>query len=460
MPRRKQSATAEHTLARTTRSAAAAEREPVLTFVPHQGLTSLIQVFQTNWLLVIKLTRLFQPRIAEPRPPKAGDKIKMSDFPRNYNHSDEETVIKTLVTGFQIIEKGMAPLLIDELAKFVVDTWKEDQRRGSERPSTPKEHRFYDIITSEDKTTRSLNYAYWFYLAAWYGPGHPDLKTILNHISVLWGVDFPTDAMFYPPDISDKAQKKLFAGIDLTLEHEGSGLPGGRPTPRPRAPSHLDDSTQPPAASKAQYLFESISQPRDAQMKARQKEIVNAIENNPVGSVLGKLVPNINPKFLKSTAAANDSNFGKLKSDLATTRKELQQSKNEVAILEKNLDSLQDAHHTTQGTLQQVQEKAEDLESGLERVQKNNKQLENQNTQLTERVDKLGGDLNRARKYVSDLEGKLSKAEDRMDSLETKLEEVNERAKKAIEMSAFNHALIEERIKEETHDEDNDEDEG
>jgi hypothetical protein len=383
----------------------------------------------------------------------------VSDFLRVWERPGDDIIIDSLVSGFQIIEKNMAPLLVDELAKFIVDAWREEQTSGAEQPLSPKRHRFYDIITGEDEATKSLNFAYWFYMAAWWGPGHPDLEAIRKEMSALWGVEFPTDAILYPPDMSDKIQKRLYAGIGLTLEHEGSSLPGGRPTPRPRAPSRLNDSTQPQATSQAQVLSRSISQPLETQMKARQQEIVNAIENNPVGSVLGKFVPNI-PKFLKSAASAHDINFGKLKSDLTTTRKELQQSKNKVAILEVNLGSLQDTQHATQDTLQQVQKKAEDLESGLERVQKDNKQLEDQNTQLTGRVDKLEGDLNRVRKYASDLEGKLSKADERMDVFEKKLEESNERAKKAIEMSAFNHALIETRVKEETTEEDDDEDEG
>jgi hypothetical protein len=57
MAKKKISTTTEHTLARTTRSAAA-KQAPVLKFRLNQGLT-LIQVFQTKWLLVIKLTRLF-----------------------------------------------------------------------------------------------------------------------------------------------------------------------------------------------------------------------------------------------------------------------------------------------------------------------------------------------------------------------------------------------------------------
>ncbi|SPJ73517.1 uncharacterized protein FTOL_03247 [Fusarium torulosum] len=432
---RKNSATAElHTLARTTRStAAAAEQDPVLTFLPHQGLTSSIQ-----------------PRTVEPRPPKATDKIKVSDFQRDWKLRDG-VIVDSFVAGFQVIENNIAPLLVDELVKFLVDTWREDQRDGSEKSLTPKEHRLYNTLTSKDEATKSLNYAYWYYLAAWYGPGHPDLKTIRNDISAVWGVDFPTDAMFYPHGISDKHQKRLYAGIGLVFESEASGSPGGHPTPRPRAPSGLESSVQQPAP-KAQAPFRPAIQTRDTQVEARQQEIVNAIENNPVGSVLGKFVPNINPKFLKSTASANENNLKKLKSELSATRRELEQSNTKVAILEENLDSLQDTHHATQ-------QKVEGLENGLERVQKDNKQLQNQNTQLAERLDKVEGNLNRSKKYASDLEGKLDKADDRMDALENKLEEANERAKKAIEMSAFNHALIEERIKEEIHDEDDDEDE-
>jgi chromosome segregation ATPase len=183
-------------------------------------------------------------------------------------------------------------------------------------------------------------------------------------------------------------------------------------------------------------------------MRTRQQEIVDAIEKNPVGSVLGKFAASLNP------TCRNARDVGRLQTNLAVTRKELQNSKNTVATLEESLESLQNAHHATQVSLGQMDFKVNDLKSDMEHVQQNNHRLESQNVQLTERLDKLQGDLKRANKYASDLEGKLDKADDRMDILERKLEEANERAKKAIEMSAFNHALIEKRFKEETPEED------
>jgi predicted nucleic acid-binding Zn-ribbon protein len=383
-----------------------------------------------------------------PRPHEAADNIKVSDFPYNEGYTSECSIVDCLVSGFQIVEKNLAPLLVDELANFLVDTWRQDQNHGLVEFSTPKEHRFYEIMTSEDEAIKSLNYGYWMYLAAWWGPGHPDLRTIRNDMSDVWGVQFPTDAIFYPPGISDKAQKQLYAGIHPTLEREGSGLPGRRATSRPRAASRAEASTQPEETSQAQVLSQSISQPLETQMRTRQQEIVDAIEKNPVGSVLGKFAASLNP------TCRNARDVGRLQTNLAVTRKELQNSKNTVATLEESLESLQNAHHATQVSLGQMDFKVNDLKSDMEHVQQNNHRLESQNVQLTERLDKLQGDLKRANKYASDLEGKLDKADDRMDILERKLEEANERAKKAIEMSAFNHALIEKRFKEETPEED------
>lgn len=431
MARKKASAAADP---RVTRSAAVGQA-PVLRFRPHEGSTSVIQVFQTDWLPVIKLTRLFQPRTAWPRSHQDADRIKVSDFP--YNWPRESTVIDSLTAAFQIVEKEIAPLLADELANFVIVNLRDELRQGFDKVSTPRDHRFYDVLASEDRVTKGLNYAFWFYMAAWWGPGHPDLGAIRNDMSALWGVEFPTDAIFYPSKISDKNQKKLYAGINLSLEPEGPGLPKGRTISRPRAASHAEASTQPEATSQAQVLSRSVIQPTDIQMKARQREIVDAIENNPVGSVLGKFAASLNP------TCRNARDVGRLQTNLEVTRKELQDAKGTVAFLEESLESLQDTHHATQASLEQVQFKVNDLESDLEHVQKNNHQLDNQNTQLTERLDKLQGDLKRANKHANDLEVKLSKADDRMDALEAKLEAANERAKKGIEMSAFNHALIE-----------------
>lgn len=262
------------------------------------------------------------------------------------------------------------------------------------------------------------------YLATWWGPGHPDLEAIRNDMSALWGVEFPTDAMFYPSNLSQEDQKMLYLDIRPVLEDEESGSPGGHSTPQPRVASRPNASAQPPETSQSQLLPPSISQPLDTKMKVRQQEIVNAIENNPVGSDIGKLVPNIKPKFLKPAAPANDSTLGKLRSDLKATQKELQASQTKATVLGENLDKLED-----------------------------------EKTQLVGRVNNLERDLDRSKVKANNLEGKLNEAGYRMDALERKLEEANERAKKGIEMSAFNHTLIEERLKEEPPEED-DEDNG
>ncbi|KIL86091.1 hypothetical protein FAVG1_10485 [Fusarium avenaceum] len=429
MTKRKQSA--EQTTPRKTRAAAALEAAPMLSFRRHVGSTSHVQ-----------------PRTAAPRSTQAADKIKLSDFSYVLEHPWEGDIIDCLVAGYQVIEKEIAPLLVDELANFLVDTWRQDQNHGLRTFSTPKEHRFYDIMTSEDEAIKSLNYGYWMYLAAWWGPGHPDLTTIRNEMSDVWGVEFPTDALFYPPDISHRDQKKLYAGINLSLDREGSGLSGGRATSRPRAASHAEASTQPEETSQAQDLSQSVSHPLETQMRNRQQEIVDAIEKNPVGSVLGKFAASLNPTCRNAAALPNARDVGRLQTNLEVARKELQDTKGTVAFLEESLESLQDTHHATQASLEQVQFRVNDLESDLEHVQKNNHQLDNQNTQLTERLDKLQGDLKRANKHAGDLEAKLSKADDRMDAFEAKLEAANERAKKGIEMSAFNHALIEQRLNE------------
>jgi hypothetical protein len=59
MVKKKSSDAADQTLARVTRSAAAIDAAPMLSFRRHVGSTSSIQVFQTSWLPVIKLMRLF-----------------------------------------------------------------------------------------------------------------------------------------------------------------------------------------------------------------------------------------------------------------------------------------------------------------------------------------------------------------------------------------------------------------
>ncbi|KAM0198407.1 hypothetical protein ACHAPI_003930 [Fusarium lateritium] len=308
-----------------------------------------------------------------------------------------------------MIENHVAPLLADELLKLLVDSWLEDQRHGFEKMNTPKTHRFYAILTSEERSNKSLNYGFWFYLAAWWGPGHPDLKPIRDDMSALWGIDFPTDAIFYPTDVSAKDQKRLYAGIQVGPEPGTSSSPEKRPAASPRRLA----SSQPQAATKAQVPARPASQTRDTEIATRQQQIMDAIENDTVGSVLGKFAANLNPTFRNAGASANDSGIAKLKAELAAAQKELEESKDKITVLEGGLQSLEKAHEFTETT------------------------QKTQTSQLTQRVDRQEENLKRANKYANDLERKLSKADDRMDSLEAKLAEADERAKKAVEMCAF-----------------------
>ncbi|KAM0317293.1 hypothetical protein ACHAPQ_011065, partial [Fusarium lateritium] len=392
-------------MAKSARSAVP-NQPPVLRysmrFVPHAKGRSYIQVFHTDCLPLLKLMRLFKPRRVETLPQTAADKIKTCLFPceKEAYDSNEQTVVRSFVAGFQLIENHVAPLLADELVKFLIDSWLKDQRQGFDKTTAPKEHCFYNILASEESSTKSLNFGYWFYLATWWGPGHPDLKAIRLDMSALWGVEFPADAMFYPPDISDKDQKRLYAGIQVGPEPAAS-----RPAASPRRPA----SSQPQAATKAQVPARPASQTRDTEIATRQQQIMDAIENDTVGSVLGKFAANLNPTFRNAGVSANDSGIAKLKSELAAAQKELEESKDKITVLERSLQSLEKAHEFTETT------------------------QKTQTIQLTQRVNQQEENLKRANKYANDLERKLSKADDRMDSLEAKLAEADERAKKAVE---------------------------
>ncbi|KAM0211875.1 hypothetical protein ACHAQD_007511 [Fusarium lateritium] len=362
--------------------------------------------YSTRFVPYAKGKSYIQPRRVETLPPKAADKIKTCLFPCETQAYDskEQTVIRSFVAGFQVIEDHVAPLLADELLKLLVDSWLEDQRHGFDQTTAPKEHHFHSILTSEDRSIKSLNFGYWFYLATWWGPGHPGLEAIRKDMSALWSVEFPTDAMFYPPGISHKDQKRLYAGI-----HVGPEPAASRPTASPRRSA----SSQPQAATKAQVPARPASQTRDTEIATRQQQIMDAIENDTVGSVLGRFAANLNPTFRNAGASANDSGVAKLKTGLAAAQKELEESKDKITVLERSLQSLEKAHEFTETT------------------------QKTQTIQLTQRVNQQEENLKRANKYTNDLERKLSKADDRMDILEAKLAEADERAKKAVEMCAF-----------------------
>ncbi|KAM0340734.1 hypothetical protein ACHAPU_010325 [Fusarium lateritium] len=208
----------------------------------------------------------------------------------------------------------MAPSVADELVNFLADSWKSYMGADFEVPN-PVAQRPYDILLGLNDERKLLSYSFWFYLAAWYGPGHPDLQHIRQEMSAFWGAEFPTDAIIYPANFSVCDQKKLFAGIpvDLTLNPRAS-----LPTPSLPTPSL-------PTAS-----LPIISASSDTEMQVRVQDFKEIFEKTPVKD-LAKAISQKMPNIPETDASEIDS----LKAQLDATRRELENTQKELSSLEK-----------------------------------------------------------------------------------------------------------------------------
>ncbi|KAF4331926.1 hypothetical protein FBEOM_14293 [Fusarium beomiforme] len=312
-----------------------------------------------------------QPRIAQTdNRPIQGSVIdcKTSFFPRYNGFEDDLLIIKTLVAGFQTIRGHMTPLLAQELLRFLTTTWKSDRDGRAWTAESPKNHRLFSELRGHGVAPKHLNYGFWFYMAAWWGPGHPALGPIRNDMSQLWGVEFPDDTLYYPAGLGVKDQKMLFAGI---------------------------------ADGSAHAIQRPAGKPRDTEMQVRVRDIRQKINETPVEDLFGTI-----PSIITRRHGMDSNHLALMKSKLASTRKELETSKQTVTSLTQDLKSLELEHENTRRLLN---EKTQHFQATINQLQCESKCSKDACIELNNRTD----------------------------ILEAKLAEANKRAEKAVETCAL-----------------------
>ncbi|KAF4993257.1 hypothetical protein FGRMN_6621 [Fusarium graminum] len=299
--------------------------EPVLTFVSRTGRHK---------------NNLF--RNAEPRLCKNADRLQISHFPMYNRCPLRLTIRNSFLAGFQIIEEHMAPSVAEELVNFLTNSWRSHIDELYEVPS-PTGQRAYDALLGLNNEKKLLSYCLWFYLAAWYGPGHPDLQSIRREMSDLWGVEFPTDRIIYPTNISVENQEKLFYGIPTDI--------------KPNLPA-----------------LSSVGQVRDTEMQDRIQDFKNTLETTSVED----LARTISQRMPTGTETADTKEIDTLKAQLATTRRELGRTRKDVSNLQSKLDKERAICQSDHIEFHKQHSKSE----------KREKELEGMITETNQRVDK------------------------------------------------------------------------
>ncbi|KAJ4253336.1 hypothetical protein NW762_010491 [Fusarium torreyae] len=336
------------------------EPEPRLEFRSHKGRVDCAQ-----------------PRITIPRPRtdnEFGVVCHMSFFA--FKTPEDETIVSTLVAGFQIIQRNMCPLLAGDMVKFLVDAWKEENQPRSHHGKPPAAHPYYKRLKGTEGNIKHLSYAYWFYLAACWGPDHPQLRGIRKEMSELWGAVFPPNMIVYPGYLSTERQKKLFGGVPTALFNE------------PNVQEQSGDE-----------------QSHDTVMQKRVRQLKQTIEDTPIeglAGVIGDL-----PIILTKASSVNDtSELDELKLQLAATRKDLKETLGQVEGLQQELSDLR---ISSDNTIQQLQRDVDANKGALKVVDAKYLKMSTSETLL-------GG---------------------RVDAWEEKLEDMDKRVEKAVETCAL-----------------------
>ncbi|KAF5019845.1 hypothetical protein F66182_8124 [Fusarium sp. NRRL 66182] len=350
--------------------AVSATSGPVLAFRPHDGSYYCIQMRQMKGS-------------AHPEPGRV--ECLPSFFPLRNRFEHEGTVVYSFVLGFQIIEKNMCAFLAQALVEVLVKTWDQDTLLGSWGSKTPALHPFYAKLRGHDGSEKSLHYPYWFYLAAWWGPGHPALESIRRDMSELWGVEFPEDAIVYPADVGVKSQKRLFAGI-----------------------------------------------PHDHKSQARQdrvQELKRTIENTPVEGLADVISAQL-PVILNKPRRDSSAN------GFESVKEELESIGTNLAIARDKVDGLQNNMANFQADVNDLRARQETHDSALDALGKDKDATDRNLDNLKTELDTLKAE-NRASNEKSE------HMETRVKDLEDKLVKANKRAEKAVETCALVLSLLE-----------------
>ncbi|KAF4966583.1 hypothetical protein FSARC_5747 [Fusarium sarcochroum] len=298
------------------------EPGPLLEFRPHNGRVNCAQ-----------------PRVAIPGP-RTGDRAGVvcctSLFP--FQNPADKIIVDSLVAGFQLIQKN------------ILERGEPKQKPSRKTTCGPS---YYKRLRGQNGNVKHLSYAYWFYLAACWGPDHPHLRGIRKEMSNLWDVTFPTHAITYPGNMSTEKQKRLFGGFPTALYDEPKVQKG--------------------AAEK----------PHDTAMQVRVRELKQTIENTPIEGLAGA-IGDLPIMLNKDSPVDDTSEVEELKRQLSVTRRDLKETLGQVEGLEQELTNLR---MSTDMTIHQMQRDADVTKADLKVVDIRSSKVGTAEVLLSGRVD-------------------------------------------------------------------------
>ncbi|KAF5540408.1 hypothetical protein FNAPI_10507 [Fusarium napiforme] len=232
----------------------------------------------------------------------------------------------------------------------------------------------YRILSGEHGIEKQLCYPYWFFMAAWLGPGHPFLEGIRKDMSDVWGVEFPTDEIIYPMIMNRETEVKLFHGEIAPTPHEDS-------------------------------------------IEERAKTIKKTINESSVNGLSAAIKDHL-PDAFKDFSDA--SKVHALETSLASTNRELEDARKKVNNLEKQLTETKAAQEKTSRDMDTLRKEIKQLKAAQGSTGHVKKDVEALRMTLTQRVT-----------------GIQAKVEKDMSTLRSKVAQSAEKAEKAVETGAL-----------------------
>ncbi|RBQ71603.1 hypothetical protein FVER14953_13140 [Fusarium verticillioides] len=284
---------------------------------------------------------------------------------------------KSIIAAFKEVQQTMPLDLALRLKQAVMQTMKTTPNMGSISKTKVSSMMPYQRLAGEHGIEKQVGYPDWFFMAAWLGPGHPFLEDIRKDMSDVWGVEFPTDEIIYSMIMNRETEVRLFNG-------------------------------------------EIAPTPNEDSIEERAKTIKKTINESPVNGLSAAIKDHL-PDAFKDFSDA--SKVHTLETSLASTNRELEDSRNQVKNLEKQLAE-------SKASQARAQEKTS---SDMLALRTEMRQLKAAQVS-TSNVKK---DLAGLWTAVAGVEAKVLKGEKDMNTLRSEVAQSAEKAEKAVETGAL-----------------------
>ncbi|KLO94462.1 Uncharacterized protein LW93_8885 [Fusarium fujikuroi] len=293
-----------------------------------------------------------------------------------------------IIAAFRVVEQTMARDLAVILIQVVAQIWKDTSTVGPINKAKVMTLMPYRRLTGTNGFKKQLGYPDWFFMAVWLGPGHPFLQSIRKDLSDLWGVQFPTDSIFYPKFVPIETQTTLFYGKLATA-------------------------------------------PKEDSIEERAKVIKKTIDDSPVNGLSAAIKGHL-PEDLNGFG--DSTRMHALETDLASTSRELEHAKKQVKNLEKQLAE-------SKASQARVQEKTKNDMETLRREIQQLKSAQGQTNTIKKDIEALRWKLNQhstsCQKRAVDIEAKVRNGVKDMSTLRNEVAHSAEKAEKALETGAL-----------------------